>query len=283
MRTRTIDPEDAQNLGWYGENVHTMRTVVEAPHCTVRAVGCRADLTGWSDPEEATSTQLVLVLQGRFRIQIDGRRSTLDSTTGYIHRTGDEVSFAHPAGGDVCTSITIPSDFATTTIGEGASAAVRVDSRLELAHRLLLRSGDDPDYTATEAIIALLQLTLRHQPNESSPPGRYELADSAREAMLANEQQATSLIGLADLLQTTPAHLSRTFRHHIGMSLSRYRNRVRISRALECLSNGETDLADLAAMVGFSDQSHLTRTMHREIGSTPTRIRRLFETPDPRR
>ncbi len=65
------------------------------------------------------------------------------------------------------------------------------------------------------------------------------------------------------------------------MSLTRYRNRVRVSRALERLAAGERSLGVLAADLGFSDQAHLTRTMRAYAGRTPSVLRRLLSSSDP--
>ncbi|MFD0470014.1 helix-turn-helix domain-containing protein [Nonomuraea thailandensis] len=214
---------------------------------------------------------------------------TVEPATGYLHLPGEEMRFAHPAGGDVCTAVAFAGDELTPgdelatgdelTAGVRAAArsrAVRVDARLELAHRLLLRSGDDPGFAAAEAVLGLLRLALREQPRDSPPPGRADLAERAREAVLADPLAGAGLVELARLLETSPSHLSHTFRHHVGMPLSRYRNRVRVSRALARLDQGETDLAALAAGLGFSDQAHLTRVMRAELGHTPGRVRALL-------
>jgi AraC-like DNA-binding protein len=60
------------------------------------------------------------------------------------------------------------------------------------------------------------------------------------------------------------------------MTISRYRNRVRISRALHRIDEGATDLARLAFTLGFSDQAHFTRVMDKELGRTPGRVRALL-------
>lgn len=254
--------------------VRTTRTVVESRHFAIRAVACADHHAGWSAPETSSVGEIVLVRRGRFRVRSHGRRMTVDPTTGYLHPAGHETSFAHPAGGDVCTSITLPGEM--LTIDAARTATVRVDGRLELAHRMLLRTREDPDFAAAEAVVNLLRLVLRRQPDETPAPGRYDLADRARETILADEPSGASLVGLARLLRTSPAHLSRTFRHHTGISISRYRNRVRISRALQRIDDGETDLAGLAVTFGFSDQAHFTRTMRDELGRSPGQVRALL-------
>lgn len=256
--------------------VRTTNRVVQSPHFVIQAVDCAGGHGGWSSPEQTSSTHVVLVRRGRFQLDSQGRRMAVDPTVGYLHKAGAEARFAHPTGGDVCTSVAVSDDSLAAEIGAVRAPAVRVDARLELAHRTLLSARADPDFAAAEAVVRLLQLAVRRQPDETPSPGRYDLADRAREAVLAGEPGAGSLVALAGLLHTSPAHLSRTFRHHVGMSISRYRNRVRVSQALERIGDGETDLAGLAATLGFSDQAHFTRTMQNEVRHTPGRVRDLM-------
>ncbi len=250
--------------------------MITNPHFVIRAVECSADHTRWSPAEMPRGPQIVLVRHGRFRLEARGHRVTVDPTTGYRHRPGEEIRFAHPAGGDSCTSITFTGHALAAELDAAPAPAIRVDARLEFAHRILLRTAPDPEFAAAEAVVRLLALTLREQPGTTPAPSRYALADRARQAILAGVPAAADLIALSSLLDTTPAHLSRTFHHHIGMPISRYRNRIRISGALARLERGETDLAALAADLGFSDQSHLTRVLRHELGHTPARIRALL-------
>lgn len=214
--------------------------------------------------------------RGRFRLGSHGRRTTIDPTNGYLHPPGHEARFAHPAGGDACTCVTLLDETLTTGIGDVRARVFRVDARLEFAHRRLLRAAADQHFTAVDSIVTMLQLALRRHPDERPAPGRYELADRARDAILADDPSSASLVGLAARLGTSASHLSRTFRHHTGMSISRYRNRVRISRSLRRMDEGESDLASLAVDLGFSDQAHFTRVMRAELGHTPGRALALL-------
>lgn len=60
------------------------------------------------------------------------------------------------------------------------------------------------------------------------------------------------------------------------MTVTHYRQRVRIGRALDRLEAGENSLSTLAADLGYADQTHLTRTMRQHLGHTPTALRRLL-------
>jgi AraC-like DNA-binding protein len=81
---------------------------------------------------------------------------------------------------------------------------------------------------------------------------------------------------LTGQLAVSPTHLSRTFRHETGSSLTRYRNRLRVSHALDRIEGGEDNLAVLAADLGFADQAHFIRTMREHTGHTPGKLRAVL-------
>ena len=64
-------------------------------------------------------------------------------------------------------------------------------------------------------------------------------------------------------------HFARLFRITIGCSPMEYLMRKRIERGKAMLVRGEVSVCDIAAMLGFCDQSHFTRTFRRLIGMSP--------------
>jgi AraC family transcriptional regulator len=71
-----------------------------------------------------------------------------------------------------------------------------------------------------------------------------------------------------------PVALARAFRREFGCSITAYRRRMRVRRAMELLATG-APLADVALESGFADQSHLCRIFRAETGTTPSHFRRL--------
>jgi AraC-like DNA-binding protein len=253
--------------------------VVDAPDFSVRVVSCDEQHRGWSQPEEGGVNGIVLVHRGMFTVRSDERRLTVDPTMGYVQTPGREYAFAHPAGGDVCTFIAVRDPLWHAIVGEEPpEPPVAVDGRVELAHRLLLRSGRDAADPAERLVLTLAEAFRPPSPPNVAP---RDLADKAREAILEGEPESSDLVRLARVLGVSPSHLSRTFHRHVGMTVSRYRNRVRVSRALARMEQGETDLATLAVTLGFADQSHLTRTVRTHLGHPPAHLRRLFSSAPP--
>jgi AraC-like DNA-binding protein len=254
------------------------------PEFTVSAVDCRDDHRGWSTEQPRADVRLVLVRRGGFRRRVRGRSTDLDRTVGYVGIPGEEEHFAHPAGGDECTSISLAPDLWRSVAGEAprlAGSSLYVDARLDLAHRrLLAASRTAPD----EALAGLVAEVVRRVVTTTIPDGGGDGALVARaRAVIGDDHPASvSLIPLAALLGVSPYRLSRAFTRELGVSLTRYRNGVRVTRALDRLEDGEPSVAGLAADLGFADQAHLCRTVRDHVGHTPTALRRLLGAKRPK-
>ncbi|MFS8099877.1 helix-turn-helix domain-containing protein [Lentzea alba] len=243
-----------------------------SPEFTVSSVDCHDDHRGWSAEQPRADVRLVLVRRGGFRRRVRGITTDLDPTVGYLGLPGEEEHFAHPAGGDVCTSISLTPHLWRTMAGDTPrldGSSLYIDARLDLAHRRLLAhrpalAHDHPRATADDESLVGLVAAAIHQLVATTTPdtgtaGDRALVGRAREVI--GNGGGTTLISLADLL---------------GVSLTRYRNRVRVARALDRLEAGEPSLAALAADLGFADQAHLCRTVREHVGHTPTALRRLL-------
>jgi AraC-like DNA-binding protein len=259
-------------------DVLSVAEVAARPGFTVSSVVCREHHRRWSDAEVPGEHRLVLVRSGRFRRTSAQGPVDIDPTLGYLSRPGVEERFAHPAGGDVCTSISIAPALWTALCRAGARSDFYVDAGVDLAHRRLLAAGSDPEYALVEQLLALLCATVGLLPVGSA--GDRALVATAREAILAQDPAARGLFSLADHLGVSPYRLSRAFPRELGVSVTRYRNRVRVGRAMERLEQGEQSLAVLAADLGFADQAHLTRTVREHVGCTPAALRRALAHTD---
>lgn len=70
----------------------------------------------------------------------------------------------------------------------------------------------------------------------------------------------------------SPFHFSRRFRRSTGVPPHRYLVRLRVQRARELLLWANARLSDVAAQVGFYDQSHLATHFKLAFGITPSRF-----------
>ncbi len=225
----------------------------------------------------------MLVRAGRFRRQTLHGPTDLDRTVGYLGPPGEQEQFAHPHGGDVCTSLQMSAAVWRQLMGDvrvSHSATFHVDARADLAHRRLLAAGaDDVEYELAEDLLRLLATALRGGASRPAPtlhaPGQFDrrLVERARAAIHDGHPAAGGLFSLADHLGCSPYRLSRAFPRELGVTLTRYRNGFRVGRALDALERDESSLADVANSLGFADQAHFTRVVREHLGCTPSEIR----------
>lgn len=78
---------------------------------------------------------------------------------------------------------------------------------------------------------------------------------------------------LATLAGMSPSHFLVMFRQSMKMSPHRYIMLRRLELAQELLQQSQLPIAEIARLSGFSDQSHLTRSMRRFMQITPGLIR----------
>lgn len=100
----------------------------------------------------------------------------------------------------------------------------------------------------------------------------------------AIEAHATrpSLTELAACAGVHPVHAGRVFRRSYGLSVSEFAATCRVQRAISLLSRSDRTIADIAASLGFADQSHLCRVFRSTMGVTPSRYRALRGPASPR-
>lgn len=78
-----------------------------------------------------------------------------------------------------------------------------------------------------------------------------------------------SLDELARQAGVSRFHFARQFRLSTGESPMGYLRRIRIERSKSILQTRDSTIAEVAVSLGFSDQSHFTRTFGRMVGTSP--------------
>jgi AraC family transcriptional regulator len=78
--------------------------------------------------------------------------------------------------------------------------------------------------------------------------------------------------GIAQAVGMSPDHFAKLFKESTGQSPYRYVVEARVRKAKELLSTGKFTISEAAHLVGFVDQSHLTRHFRRVFGLPPKRL-----------
>jgi transcriptional regulator GlxA family with amidase domain len=97
-----------------------------------------------------------------------------------------------------------------------------------------------------------------------------------QDAVAADPTRAWTLEALADVANSSPRHLSRLFNEHVGMSITDYRNRLRVALARELLGHTQLDMERVAERAGFASTRQLRRAW-RQFHPTSPKHARLAE------
>jgi len=114
----------------------------------------------------------------------------------------------------------------------------------------------------------LLQRHARARVVERTPRRVDRAVSRARELLAAQIEAPPSLTELAAAVEMNPYGLLRAFTRAEGLPPHAFVVQLRVDRARRLLREGWL-ASDVAAVLGFADQAHLTRQFRRRVGVTP--------------
>jgi AraC-like DNA-binding protein len=154
-------------------------------------------------------------------------------------------------------------------------ADVRVDhpwtARNIIALHKAIEEGGESMECESRFIHTLTQLIKRYADTSSTEQklGNEKTAiQKARQYIDEHFAQGVSLNDLAQYVALSPYYLLRAFCAEVGMPPYAYLESTRIHHTQRLIETGKP-LAEIAANVGFSSQSHMTRSFKKIIGVTP--------------
>jgi len=238
---------------------------------------------------------------GAFELVQDGTHTLVDSNLVLFHNAWAPYTTRHPVGGcDSGSAIVVREDVLVEMLCRynPAIAAHRqrpfprshapIPSRAVLRERLLLRhvtEADTPnalaaEETALHLVDEVVVLLFRSIATDPALPARDSarrkaMVESAKILLTARFKERLSLGEIAGELHASPFHLSRAFRRETGLTIHRYRTRLRLREALHRLWSSTTDLTTLALELGFDTHSHFTAAFRREFGVPPRAVREV--------
>ena len=126
--------------------------------------------------------------------------------------------------------------------------------------------------TALDRLLESLSGTLGWRQKALSRPDIPLVAVRARDYLHAHYQQNIGLDDIAAVAGVDRFRLSRAFKAAFGIAPYAYLVQLRLARARQLLRLGRAPV-DVAADLGFADQSHLGRWFRRAYGFTPAAYR----------
>lgn len=155
----------------------------------------------------------------------------------------------------------------------------KIDAYQTLLENILLLWQKNEPYkelkwsnAVSDLIAYLLTLKSRKCAIESLPDTYLYL----RKYIESNFKENLSLDYLSSLFSLSKYHLSREFKHYVGMSPIQYLISIRIENAQSLLLYTNQPIYVIAETVGFNDLNNFTRHFSKKIGMTPSEYRKTL-------
>jgi len=224
------------------------------------------------------------------------------STCTKILRAGQHATFEHPADvsfmnrgeeyereaisaeGAFTTWYTLADDLLEEILFDAGMPALEfpepqrhVPAQTILDQRRLfaaIREGRPIDrLLVEERLIALTRsiFGVRSEPSSFHPA----VVSRATEYLLAHYTHPLSLSDVARAAGASVSYVSRAFHGATGMTMSAFRQRLRLTRSLDLLPHYSRNVTALALDLGFSSHSHFTSCFRSVFEISPTQFLRL--------
>lgn len=121
-------------------------------------------------------------------------------------------------------------------------------------------------------ILKLLILTLRanNTCGLKLPSRQNESLNSIIRYITQNYQNKLTLKELASRAYVSPEHFCRTFKNYTGVSVWNFIKTVRIDKAKSLLLNTNKTVAEVAELVGYTDEKHFSKIFRLATGISPS-------------
>ncbi len=228
----------------------------------------------WIQPHTHSGIHLALAISGGTTERVGRRefavrpgdvlvRDAQIAHSNMIGRTGAHALFVEWVGsgpGPLGEAVGAVGDVGTIS----SASAVRIGDQLmgerwtQDAGTLMVLEG---------RILALIGFSLRA--SRPTPGKQPTWVYRGRDQLLADLASPPPIADLARHAGVHPGHFYRAFRHAFEMSPAECLQQARIATACRKLRDGDSAIADIAADLGFADQSHFGRVFRNQIGLSP--------------
>jgi AraC family transcriptional regulator len=213
-----------------------------------------------------------LVVEGSSQQRSGNNERVRDPGSVYFYPSGEVQSERFGARGSRLFSIELGVE-AQAHLGEATrlpASSAQLRGLTALAVRRLHLESRAGDSVCIEDLTLLLVATLARERCDA-----VRWAPIAREYLHTHFRERLTLARIARVVGVHPVHLSRAFPKRFGVTLGTYLRGLRLDEAARELAATDRPIADIALACGFASQSHLTRQLKRQLGTTPSSYRRL--------
>ncbi|MGL4232551.1 MAG: helix-turn-helix transcriptional regulator [Casimicrobium sp.] len=229
----------------------------------------------WSGEYASNAFKIIVPLRGHFYARTDDGEALIDNTSVMVS-TRDAVYRMRKPVRQTSVVVTVRDEALSEQWmqGRSGSTSAMIDSKCASRIHALASPNDDrlarEEYSLVLAS-SLARATARTQASTRSASTRMTCALArARDFLIERFCDDICLSDVANAAFISPYQLSRAFKARHGVAVFAYRERLRIAKALACLSTRRDEIADLAFELGYASHSHFTASFRRAVGVTPS-------------
>ncbi len=115
---------------------------------------------------------------------------------------------------------------------------------------------------------------------ETSAESMQSIVHQAAEYIQKHYFEALTLSGISKQFHVEHSYFSRIFKKEMGVTLMLYIAKIRIEKAKEYIQHNNSNLAEIAFMVGYDDYTYFNKVFRKHTGISPRDYKRLIETGD---
>ena len=136
-------------------------------------------------------------------------------------------------------------------------------------------SKSSAKYKARQELVAHWQSEHRRRSGKARFPRRLPIRQLRKVEDYVGERLAEdiSVEALAGLVELSPFHFSRVFKHATGMSPLQFVSRERITRAQQLIRETSRSVIEIGLEVVYTSPSHFAQVFRRVVGVAPTEFR----------
>lgn len=147
-------------------------------------------------------------------------------------------------------------------------------AQLRNVRLMFLMLEHTPDALAKDEIaVTLLREISDDRFEQRNSSSSTKAVNEVRGFLAAHPGEEVTLSQIGRHVQLSPYHLARLFQKVTGTSIHRYRLQIRLAIAFNRLRAGWTNIASLAADLGFAHHSHFSESFRKMYGLAPSTLR----------
>ncbi|MGW9124536.1 helix-turn-helix domain-containing protein [Paenibacillus chitinolyticus] len=146
-------------------------------------------------------------------------------------------------------------------------------SKIRLMHQEWVTQGNLERLHVKALFYQFVHEVLAQVHARNIPAAKADVVDQARRYMQENYTEPVTLEKLAELLGSSPRHLTRLFKRKTGTSPIDYIIRLRLNKAKEMLLATDLTLQEIAESIGYPDSYSLAKMFKKQVGIAPIRYR----------